>query len=121
MHDLYVLYDSVRDLFVVCDSVRYLCVVCDSLHVMCVVCDSVITITILKHILERNFPEKGGLKGLHNLHARTHTNARTQTHTPQFLQSTAGGGGGHIAPTINIKYRYNENNTGKTKQTKTHN
>ena len=72
---------------------------------------------------------KKRLKALHNLHIHTytkkhthmhaHTYTHTHTHTHHFLTKYLGGGEEreNTAPTVNIKYMYNdENNPGKRKQ-----
>ena len=70
-------------------------------------------IIIIINIFRAQFPEKKGLKGLHNLHPYKFTH----THTTILTKYLGGGGGVDIAPTINSKYMYNdENNTGKRKQ-----
>ena len=73
----------------------------------------------MKHLtfLGRNFPVKKGLKMLNSLHTRT--SIHTCVHTPRNFYKVIGGGvgWGDIAPTINIKYKYNdESSTGKSKQ-----
>ena len=54
------------------------------------------------------------------MHTSIHTHTCTSIHSHH--NSYKVGVGGNIAPMINIKYMYNdENNTGKRKQNKTHN
>ena len=72
----------------------------------------VLNLKIMKHFFRVQFPQE---KGAQSASQFTHTHTSMHTHTPQFIQSTVGGG--DIAPMINIKYLYNdENNTGITKQ-----
>ena len=62
----------------------------ESLKMLCT--DDIII--IMKHFFTAQFPEKKGLKVLHNLH--THTHAHTHTHTP-ILTKRTGGRGEHIS------------------------
>ena len=74
-------------------------------------------IIIMKHFLERSLPKKRGSNGFTiYTHTHTHMHLHPQHAHSHTLNSYKVRGGG-IAPTINIKYMYNdENNTGKRKQ-----